>query len=108
MGLTVNMKRAVVGVLAAAPLVVPFTWTPAARADPTGPCTALASDNTSNAYTSCIKKTGGHCTTSPALYFWVHVTCTYPDNGRDECTGQINPLNIAASTSTCQYFPPGA
>lgn len=78
-----------------------------ALASPThadSPCTALA--NNESAFNACVQTAQAHCTSGMMIYFWHHVTCTYPNGGRDECDVQ-HPL-AGDETANCTYSPPGA
>jgi hypothetical protein len=88
--------------------------TPPTNAAPT--CTALGSSPdpaTRYRYMDCTREAGAFC-------HWIgggalgglgggttHMTCTYPDGGRDECdltgVGWTNQWS-----NHCDYFPPGA
>jgi hypothetical protein len=96
---TLTMKR----ILLALSTVGAVTVAPQAHAD--GQCTALANDT--NAFNACMHNANEHCTAvGIMLYGTRHVSCTYPDGGRDECTVQ-HALTGQEVGASCQYFPPG-
>ncbi len=81
-----------------------LTWaTPTAQA--AGACTDLAATNPT-AFMGCILNSGANCATNITGPLSQHVSCTYPDNGRDECDYQGTLWNMAPATINCQYVPP--
>jgi hypothetical protein len=105
--LTAYMKQAIAAVLVAAPMSVAFTWAaPVAHA--TGKCTDLSTTNPT-AYQGCILNSGANCSSRISGILATHITCTYPDGGRDECDTQATPYGLGGPpTLNCQYIPPGA
>ncbi len=93
--------------LAAAPAALFLTVpTPLAHAD--GACTALGSDY--EAYMACTQKTNVPCTGSPrGMLLGANLTCTYPDDGRDECVVQFAYMGHGrVADFSCTYVPPGS
>jgi hypothetical protein len=100
------MKRAIVALLVAAPVVVPLAWG-APEAHAAGKCTDLSTTNPT-AYQGCILNSGANCATHPGGILIIHSSCTYPDGGRDECDMHATPYGLGGPpTLNCQYFPPG-
>jgi hypothetical protein len=77
--------------LIAAAVLAAGMWTapPLAHAD--GACTAMGNTDAFNGvmlgqYMGCVQNAGGSCHVSAPSDPTHHVTCTYADNSRDECT----------------------
>lgn len=56
----------------------------AAGANAVGACTGIMNQGLVQ-YSQCATNSGAHCTSSLGNFAGGHVTCTYPDGGRDEC-----------------------
>lgn len=80
-----------------------------AHADET--CTALASADTADPYKACVAKTNARCVGTGGVFTETHVTCTYPDGGRDECVQHYVYVVFShgpLADMACTYVPPGA
>ena len=78
----------------------------AAGANAVGACTGIMNQGLVQ-YSQCATNSGAHCTSSLGNFTGGHVTCTYPDGGRDECdyTGTVG---FGPSSGTCTYIPSGS
>lgn len=83
-----------------------FIAAPAPVVHADGACTALGPD----AYKDCRIRMNLHCESRLVAYTVAHVTCTYPDGGRDECEQHIVPFspNTETASLACTYVPRGA
>ena len=103
-----KMTMWIKALLALAPAAL-FIATPApARAD--GACTALANPDDIDAYNECVFRANAYCKgRSTGFYVDFHVTCKYPDGGRDECDERLRPLSGGRfDFINCTYVPPGS
>ena len=91
--------------LAAVPVALFLAAPASVHAD--GACTALANDV--DVYSACTNKMNVPCAHRPGgFYPTEHLTCTYPDGGRDDCAITFGVLGGPVADFGCTYVPPGS